>query len=84
MTIFQDSEGMYISMENYIKTMLVKLGMEGATGLSVRTPIHKPIEDMRDISDVQVAFFLCWTSCILPDVPFLLVLLRPGDGVALV
>ena len=47
-------------MENYTQTMLVKLGMpvEGATGLSVRTPIHKPIEDMRNISDAQVAVFV--------------------------
>ena len=43
MAFFQDSEGIYISMENYIKTMLVKLGMESAAGLNVRTPIHKPI-----------------------------------------
>ena len=58
MAIFQDSEGVYISMENYIKTMLVKLGMESAVGLNVRTPIHKPIEDMREISKAQVSFFM--------------------------
>ena len=58
MAIFQDSGGMYISMENYIKTMLIKLGMESALGLNMCTPIHKLIEDMQDISKAQVSFFM--------------------------
>ena len=52
MAVFQDEDGVYISMENYIKTMLVKLEMENAAGLNVRTQIHKPIKDMQDIGDV--------------------------------
>ena len=60
--MFQDKNGVCISMENYIKTMLVRLDMEDAAGLSVRTPIHRPIEDMRDISDAQVAFFMSATG----------------------
>ena len=38
--------------------MLIKLGMESAVGLNMRTPIHKPIEDMWDISKAQVSFFM--------------------------
>jgi len=58
MAIFQDSEGIYISMEDYIRTMLVKLSMQDAVNSRVRTPIHKPIEDMQDISAAQVSFFM--------------------------
>ena len=58
MVIFQDSDGIYISMEDYIRTMLIKLEMESAVGSNVRTPIHKPIEDTRDISAAQASFFM--------------------------
>ena len=35
-----------MSMENYIKTMLIKLDMEDAVGPRVRTPKRKATEDM--------------------------------------
>ena len=35
MAIFQDSDGIYISMEDYIRTMLIKLEMENAVGSNV-------------------------------------------------
>ena len=62
MVIFQTEKGIYISMESYIKTMLVKLNMEDALGLKVRTPIRKPIEDLSPISPEQAAFFMSATG----------------------
>ena len=58
MAIFQDSDSVYISMENYICMMLVKLNMESAVDSQVRMPIHKLIEDMQDISTAQASFFM--------------------------
>ena len=61
MVIFQDSNGIYILMEDYIQTMLIKLEMGSAAGSNVRTPIHKPIENMQDISVAQASF--CMSAC---------------------
>ena len=58
MAIFRDAGSVYISMENCIKTMLIKLGMEDAAVPNVRTPIHKSIEDMSEISTAQASFFM--------------------------
>ena len=44
MVIFQTQKGVYLSLESYIKTVLVKLNMEDAIGLKVHTPIRKLIE----------------------------------------
>ena len=62
MVIFQTEKGIYLSMESYIKTMLVELNMEDAVGLRVRTPICKPIEDLSLINVEQAAFFMSATG----------------------
>ena len=42
--------------------MLVKLNMDEAIALWVRTPIHKPIEDLSPINAEQAAFFMSATG----------------------
>ena len=59
MTIFQDGEGTYISMEDYICAMLVKLQMEDcASGRRIRTPMRKVIDDFTEVSLEERAFFM--------------------------
>ena len=59
MTIFQDGEGTYISMEDYIRAMLVKLQMTHcASGRRIRTPMRKAIDDFTEVSREERAFFM--------------------------
>ena len=59
MTIFQDGEGTYISMEDYIRAMLVKLQMtDCASGRRIRTPMRKAIDDFTEVSREERAFFM--------------------------
>ena len=59
MTIFQDGEGTYISMEDYIRAMLVKLQMEDcASGRRIRMPMRKAIDDFTEVSREERAFFM--------------------------
>ena len=58
MTIFMDETGVFISMQDYIRTMLVKLGMEGCADSRVRTPMRKPITDFTEVDSDEKAFFM--------------------------
>ena len=58
MAIFKDESGVYISMQDYIRTMLVKLGMEGCASTSIKTPIKKAIDDLTPVDAKEKAFFM--------------------------
>ena len=59
MTIFQDDEGTYMSMEDRIHAMLVKLQREDcASGRRIRTPMCKAIDDFTEVSKEEQAFFM--------------------------
>ena len=77
MVIFQTERGIYLSTESYIKTMLVKLNMEDAIGLRVRTLIRKLIEDPSALNKNSAEFFMSamgmlgWLASIgRPDVKY--------------
>ena len=61
MTIFKDESRIYISMQDCIRIMLVKLEMEDSGHLSIRTPIWKSINDLTPVSMKEKAFFM--TAC---------------------
>ena len=42
MTFFQDETGTYLSMENYIEAMIVRLGIDADKGRRVSTPMSGP------------------------------------------
>ena len=58
MTIFKDDTGVYISMQDYIRTMLVKLGMKGCASPGIKTPIKKAIDDLTPVNMQEKAFFM--------------------------
>ena len=53
MNICQDGEGIYISMQDYIHTMLVKLEMKNCSGNQLKAPMCKAIDGMARHSTAQ-------------------------------
>ena len=54
----EDSQGTYLSMHNYIDTMVVRLGMEGDDCSKARLPMHKPIDDYEPLSPSEAKWFM--------------------------
>ena len=57
-TIFKGDSGVYISMQDYIRTILVKLGMEGCASPGIKTPTKKAIDDLTPVDAKERAFFM--------------------------
>ena len=64
MYVEQTDDGIYLSMHNYIDTMLVKLDMEGTDPGQVRMPISKAIEDDRPASKEEGRWLLKACGCL--------------------
>ena len=45
-------------MQDYIRTMLVKLGMEGCDSPGIKAPIRKAIDDMTPVDTKDKVFFM--------------------------
>ena len=45
-------------MQDYIRTMLVKLSMEGCASPGIKTPIKKAIDDLTPVDMKEKAFFM--------------------------
>ena len=58
MTIFKDDTRIYISMQDYIQMMLVKLSMEGCDHPGIRTLIRKVIDDLTPVNTKDKVFFM--------------------------
>ena len=57
MNFIKTSDGIYLSMESYIETMLHNLDLDPTTFRRVRTPISMPIEDSRQLDRDGEKFF---------------------------
>ena len=57
MNFIKTAEGMYLSMESYIDTMMHNLELDPTTFRKVRTPISKPIDDEQSLDAEGVSFF---------------------------
>ena len=58
MTILMTDLGVYISMQDYICTILVKLNMEGCANVCMQMPMHKPITNFTAVDDKEKVFFM--------------------------
>ena len=77
MAVFLKSDGIYVSMQCYIETMLERLDMTGCSVHGCRTPINKPILDMTELNAEERKFFMSGCGMIgwlaltaRPDVKF--------------
>jgi hypothetical protein len=64
MTFFRTSKGTYLSMENYINTMIHNLGLDPTKFRKVRTPISCPVMDFTPLSPDEAKFFMSGTGMI--------------------
>ena len=64
MYVEQTSEGVYISMHNYIDVMVMKLDMEDANPGKVKLPISKPIDDDQPATVEQGKWLLKACGCL--------------------
>ena len=64
MTFFRTEKGTYLSMENYINTMIHNLGLDPTKFRKVRTPISCPVMDFTPLSPDEAKFFMSGTGMI--------------------
>ena len=62
MTFFQDAEGTYLSMANYIEAMVVRLGINVDVGRRVKLPMSGPITDYTPLSKTDAKWFMSATG----------------------
>ena len=62
MTFFKTEQGVYLTMENYIDAMMVKLNSDPDTFRRVRTPISAAINDTTTVSVSEAAYFMTGTG----------------------
>ena len=64
MTFFRTKDGTYLSMKNYINTMIHNLGLDPTKFRKVRTPISCPVMDFTPLSPDEAKFFMSGTGMI--------------------
>ena len=57
MVLLEDEDGAYLSMQNYIEVMAIKLGVGTEGRKPRRVPMSKLIEDMTPCTDEECASF---------------------------
>jgi hypothetical protein len=64
MVLLEDKGGVYLSMQNYIKVMAIKLGVDTEGRKLRRVPMSKPIEDMTPCTEEECAKFRSATGMV--------------------
>ena len=58
MVFFENEKGTYLSMQNYIEAMLIKLGMQDERDHDMRQPITGPITDRTPLGTADAQLFM--------------------------
>ena len=62
MTFFETKEGVYLTMENYVDVMMVKLDLEPSNFRRVRSPISAEIKDDIPCGKTEATLFMMGTG----------------------
>ena len=64
MAIFEDSEGVYLSMQSYIEVMATRLELDTAKGRKYSVPMSNDITDMIPCTPSEAKLFMSATGMV--------------------